>query len=119
MSSTVCRLVYELLQLKHSDASWRFRSLDEYFYVFAGQRIHRVALYDHTPSSKNTSVIENEIELKVGDVVTLIHYESANVRNFTMNGYVLAKNERTNISGYVPMYKLMNQILFADAYKKS
>jgi hypothetical protein len=134
MSSTLCRVLVELLQLSHSDASWRFRSLDEYFYVYAGHRIHHTALYDHAPfkpssgiqkkSDDNSSaavrmlsIVENELELKRGDLVEFIHYESKDVRGFKMNGYVLAKNLRTGLTGHIPKYKVYNRILFDNARK--
>ena len=61
-SSNICRMAYELMQTRYStDASWRFRSLDD-FYFFATE-YHRtfVAIYDHVPAN------EQEFQFKAGD----------------------------------------------------
>jgi glycoprotein 6-alpha-L-fucosyltransferase len=40
-SSQICRLVYELMQTKYPDASWRFQSLDDIYFV-GDQQSHLV-----------------------------------------------------------------------------
>jgi hypothetical protein len=130
LSTALCRVMVELLQLSFSDASWRFRSLDEQFYVYAGHRIQHVALYDHSnsvnPSSPTHNVlsaavampniVKKELELKRGDRVEFVHGRKS-VRGFKMNGYVLAKNLRTGLTGHIPNYKVYNLILFENAQK--
>lgn len=98
-SSQVCRMSYELMQTRFSDASWRFKSLDDVYY-FGGQIKHDVvAIYDHEP------VIEfGEIELKKGDLISLAgnHW----------NGYSKGKNKRTLQEGLFPTFKTINVIDF-------
>ena len=96
-SSQVCRLAYELMQVRFPDASWRFRSLDDVYY-FGGQNGHNVkALFEHVPNKQN-----GEIELKVGDLVGLAgnHW----------NGYSKGKNMRTGEDGLFPSYKAQDVI---------
>uniref|UniRef100_H2YFV1 GT23 domain-containing protein n=1 Tax=Ciona savignyi TaxID=51511 RepID=H2YFV1_CIOSA len=62
MSSNVCRLVYELMQTLHTDASKRLHSLDKSYY-FIGQWMHlQIAMYNYTktPGTK-------EIDIQAGD----------------------------------------------------
>ena len=83
-SSQVCRMAYELMQKRHADASWRFKSLDDVYYIH-GQTKHLVqALYDHEPKN-------GEIELKKGDLIHLAgnHW----------NGFSKGLNKRTNVLG--------------------
>ena len=72
------------MQKRHADASWRFKSLDDVYYIH-GQTKHLVqALYDH--ESK-----DDEIELRKGDLIHLAgnHW----------NGYSKGVNERTKMLG--------------------
>ena len=95
-SSQVCRMAYELMQVRYPDASWRFRSLDDVYY-FGGQNPHNVvAMFDHTPAKSD------EIELKRGDLVGLAgnHW----------NGYSKGRNRRTNQEGLFPSYKVADSI---------
>ena len=85
-SSQVCRLAYELMQKRYSDASWRFKSLDDVYY-FGGQNKHLVeAIYDHEPRLE-----DGEIELKRGDLIEIAgnHW----------NGFSKGINERANDEG--------------------
>ena len=95
-SSNVCRMAYELMQVRYVDASWRFKSLDDMFY-FHGQNPHTAeAIQDHIPESKE------EIELKVGDSVVI---------NYNLwNGYYIGTNTRTEKLGLFPSYKIKDVI---------
>jgi hypothetical protein len=112
MSSTVCRIVYELMQDRFGDASWRFRSLDDYFYVHRGEMIRYAALYDHLPSRHNP---EEELEVWTGDTVVFMSYEYT--RDLKCNGYAFAKNLRTGKHGRIPKYKVINELLIQDSPK--
>jgi glycoprotein 6-alpha-L-fucosyltransferase len=72
MTSTVCRIVYELAQMRKrdgdGDASWRFRSPDDFFFVHEGTNPRLRALYDHTPNRNNTY---NEVDMIAGDAVKI------------------------------------------------
>ncbi|CAF0711896.1 unnamed protein product [Brachionus calyciflorus] len=96
-SSQVCRMAYELMQVRFPDASWRFKSLDDVYY-FGGQNKHDVmAIYDHEPNREN-----GEIELRKGDLIGLAgnHW----------NGFSKGQNRRTNEIGLFPTFKTMNVI---------
>ncbi|XP_078485864.1 alpha-(1,6)-fucosyltransferase-like [Ciona intestinalis] len=61
-SSNVCRLVYELMQTLHIDATTRLHSLDKSYY-FIGQWMHQhIAIYNYTKTADT-----KEISLKAGD----------------------------------------------------
>lgn len=93
-SSQVCRMAYELMQMRYVDASWRFRSLDDIYY-FGGQNDHEMlVVIDHIPQNND------EIELKIGDKVSILgdHW----------NGYSKARNLRTNQVGLFPSYKIQD-----------
>ncbi len=97
-SSQVCRLAYELMQVRYTDASWRVQSLDDIYY-FGGQNDpYYKAVYDHEPL-----VDKNEIELKVGDKILIAgnHW----------NGYSKGTNMRTRQTGFFPSYKAVNLVL--------
>lgn len=97
-SSQVCRLAYEYMQTRYTDASWRFRSLDDVYY-YGGQNEHVVvALYDHIPK-----VGTGEIELKKNDLISLAgnHW----------NGFSKGKNSRTKKVGLFPSYKVKDTIV--------
>lgn len=61
----VCRLAYEIMNSKNTDASQNFRSLDDIYY-FGGQQEHRVeAIWPHNATK------ENELNLTVGDIIAI------------------------------------------------
>lgn len=61
----VCRLAYEIMNSKHTDASQNFRSLDDIYY-FGGQQEHRVeAIWPHNATN------ENELNLNIGDIIAI------------------------------------------------
>jgi glycoprotein 6-alpha-L-fucosyltransferase len=95
-SSQVCRMAYELLQLRYADGSWRFKSLDDIYY-FGGQSAHHViAVMDHSPQTPN------EIEIKIGDKIGIAgnHWD----------GYSKGTNRRTGQNGLFPSYKVKDLV---------
>ena len=59
----VCRLAYEIMNNKHTDASQYFHSLDDIYY-FGGQQEHKMrAIWPHEATGRS------EINLEVGDIV--------------------------------------------------
>ena len=59
----VCRLAYEIMNHKHTDASQNFRSLDDIYY-FGGQQEHKVkAIWPHKAAGRS------EIDLNLGDII--------------------------------------------------
>ncbi len=74
-SSRICRLAYELMQTRYStDASWRFRSLDDIYYFAGQQNPIKEVIYDHQPMSAISLEDNDEIELQVGDIVCKLKY---------------------------------------------
>ena len=85
-SSQVCRIAYEIMQQQHTDASSRFKSLDDIWY-YGGQEEHQQeAILRHKPThhgevrpyqfsivtifySFADKTFVFEVELKVGDVI--------------------------------------------------
>ena len=99
-SSQVSRLVYELMQTKFVDASWRFRSLDVPYYFGGQNQPYRLALYDHLPQN-----IE-EIELKKDDLIKYFpEYALKEKSGNNWNGYSSGVNVRTGKKGIFPTYK--------------
>ncbi|CAG7835828.1 unnamed protein product [Allacma fusca] len=95
-SSQVCRLAYELIQAKHTDASERFVSLDDVYYYGGGNGLVQVATAPHKPRN------DEEIELKVGDKI--------GVAGNHWNGMSKGTNQRTHRKGLYPSYKARNLI---------
>ena len=59
----VCRLAYEIMNHKHTDAANSFHSLDDIYY-FGGQHEHKMrAIWPHDAQGRS------EISLEVGDLV--------------------------------------------------
>ena len=73
-SSQVCRIAYEIMQQHHTDASNRFKSLDDIWY-YGGQDEHQQeAVFSHRPQH------HGQIELKPGDVLGVAgnHWDGSN-----------------------------------------
>ena len=66
----VCRLAYEIMSYKHTDASQRFRSLDDIYY-FGGQNEHTMRVL--WPNKKTSS---KELKLEVGDTIKIAGTQS-------------------------------------------
>lgn len=81
-----------------NDASERYRSLDDIYY-FGGQtaRLHR-AVIPHTPATPE------EIELRVGDEII--------VAGNHWNGFSKGKNQRTELTGLYPTFKVIIKVFF-------
>lgn len=95
-SSQVCRIAYEIMQQHHTDASNRFKSLDDIWY-YGGQDEHQQeAVFSHRPQH------HGEIELKPGDVLGVAgnHWDGSNK----------GRNHRTNKVGLYPEYKTRERL---------
>jgi len=102
-SSNICRMVYELMQTSNeADSSSKFQSLDEaYYYYIQGWFVstNRVALFDHRP------IGSEEIELKVGDVITIPGVAYGKRKTNLLTGWSLGRNARTGKTGIYPSHK--------------
>jgi len=90
-SSQVCRMGFELMQIRYGDAGHLFHSLDDIYY-YGGQHPHEeIAVLSHTPQNRD------EIELKVGVKVGIAgnHWD----------GYSKGNNRDTKKTGLYPSYK--------------
>lgn len=99
-SSQVCRVAFEIMQSLHTDASNRFKSLDDVFY-FGGQNAHnREAVISHHPRTPD------EIFMNAGDLIGLAgnHW----------NGLSKGRNTRTNQNGLFPSFKVVDKVETAD-----
>ena len=105
-SSQLGRLIYELMQSKHSDASWRFRSLDSVYHFGGQNQPFKKAILEHLPDRKN------EIELKNGDLIKYNPENGLKTSDNMWNGYSYGTNIRTKKSGLYPTFKTreINQI---------
>lgn len=101
LSPQVCRLAYEILQTKHTDASQRFVSLDDIYYYGGGRGMEQVAILPHKPRSSN------ELELQVGDMI--------GVAGNHWNGLSKGTNRRTNKVRI--LHFLFPHFCFATFYK--
>ena len=104
-SSNIGRVVYELMQTKYFDASWRMRSLDLKYFVLNPQYYESIVVQDHIPEQ------EDEIELKLNDVI--IYRGTKNLRKnefHNLNGYSIGLNKRTSKTGYYPSHKVREVI---------
>uniref|UniRef100_A0A0R3S004 GT23 domain-containing protein n=1 Tax=Elaeophora elaphi TaxID=1147741 RepID=A0A0R3S004_9BILA len=99
-SSQVCRMGYELMQVRFGDAGDRFHSLDDIYY-FGGQQAHeQIAVESY--SAEN----DNEIDLKTGDVIGIAgnHWD----------GFSKGTNRRTGKNGLYPSYKAREKYIILD-----
>jgi glycoprotein 6-alpha-L-fucosyltransferase len=99
-TSNVCRMAYELMQVRYVDASWRAVSLDDSFYTRSIRGNNAIAIHDHLPEADNT-----ELQLKKGDILEYITYYHGNKYGF-LNGYFYVFSLRLNRTGLVPSYKI-------------
>ncbi|XP_035707947.1 alpha-(1,6)-fucosyltransferase-like [Folsomia candida] len=93
LSSQVCRLAYELMQAKRSDASGRIISLDSEYYFGGGSHLVRRAAYANDPVG---SVIE--LEFEVGDEILEFKRLDEHI--------AFGVNKRTGKNGTFPSYKI-------------
>lgn len=94
-SSNVCRLLHEYHQLKHPDSLSQHKSLDTMYFADYENDRFAVAVLPHSPSPTR----QMEIELQVGDPLTLTY-------TYNQNGMYLALNSRTKLKGLVPAFKV-------------
>ncbi|VDM44450.1 unnamed protein product [Toxocara canis] len=91
-SSQVCRMGYELMQIRVGDAGDRFHSLDDLYY-YGGQQAHeQVVVEAYKAESKE------EINIEVGDVI--------GVAGNHWDGFSKGVNRRTGMIGLYPSYKV-------------
>ncbi|EFO21758.2 variant SH3 domain-containing protein [Loa loa] len=99
-SSQVCRMGYELMQVRFGDAGDRFHSLDDIYY-FGGQQAHeQVAVESYRAESGN------EIDLKIGDII--------GIAGNHWNGFSMGTNRRTGKKGLYPSYKAREKYIIVD-----
>uniref|UniRef100_T2M5J3 Alpha-(1,6)-fucosyltransferase n=1 Tax=Hydra vulgaris TaxID=6087 RepID=T2M5J3_HYDVU len=91
-SSQVCRMAYEIMNSKHTDASQRFRSLDDIYY-FGGQQEHKTrVIWPHTAKGRS------ELDLRVGDVI--------GIAGNHWNGQAKGLLHNLQKTGLFPAYKI-------------
>ena len=94
-TSNMDRVIYELMQTRYPDASWRQRSLDsKYQFV----NLYKV-IVEHVPEQ------DDEIELRLNDVVLEFSEDIRKNETNTLTGYSQGENQRTNKTGFYPSYK--------------
>ncbi|CAN7983018.1 unnamed protein product, partial [Ixodes hexagonus] len=107
LSSGVCRVVYELMQARRTDASMQVISLDvDYFYAFV-QFPPRRALYMHRALS------HKELWLRPGDLVERLGDHSVigeARRKKIWDGYSVGTLPGTILTGLYPLYKTVPQV---------
>jgi len=99
LSSNVCKLAYELQQLRFVDGSWRIHSLNNHWLNFGSSSSHHHAeqvIYSHRANTPK------ELSFDVGDTIIDINYKQ--------NGYSFGRLVRNNRSGFYPSYKT-NQVI--------
>ncbi|VDK58441.1 unnamed protein product [Anisakis simplex] len=90
-SSQVCRMGYELMQIRVGDAGDNFHSLDDLYY-YGGQQAHeQVVVESYQAESKD------EIDLEIGDTIGIAgnHWD----------GFSKGTNRRNGAVGLYPSYK--------------
>ena len=89
----VCRLAYALMQTRNGDASKRFTSLDDIYYI-DGQNPHLVSVVEP---------VKGQMELNVGDQVQILgnHW----------NGFSKVIRLTDGRVGFVPSFKLMDRVV--------
>ncbi|XP_075747960.1 alpha-(1,6)-fucosyltransferase [Rhipicephalus microplus] len=112
LSSGVCRVVYELMQARRTDASAHLVSLDvDYFYAFV-QFPARRAIYSHR------SLHPKELWLREGDVVERLGDHSvigeARRKKF-LDGVSVGTLPGTVLTGLYPSYKAVPQMRVAPS----
>jgi len=96
----VCRLAYELMQTRHTDASRDFYSLDDVYY-FGGQQEHNLrAFHGYTEQGGG------QVHFEKGDLLGIAGNEK--------NGFSVGLTRKTHKRGLFPSYKVEEEILVAD-----
>ncbi|MCP9256920.1 Alpha1,6 fucosyltransferase [Dirofilaria immitis] len=99
-SSQVCRMGYELMQIRFGDAGDRFHSLDDIYY-FGGQQAHEQVVVESYRAET-----DNEIDLNIGDTIGIAgnHWD----------GFSKGTNQRTGKKGLYPSYKVREKYIILD-----
>ena len=106
-NSKICRLVYELMQSTNDDYPHKLQSVDDsYYYYIQGWFVsnNQQALLNHQPRNKD------EIELKIGDIISIPGTGNPDRKTNLLNGYSLGKNLRTVQTGLYPSYKTFETV---------
>merc|ERR1719422_2359220 len=101
-SSNICRLVYKMMQGANEDYQHKLQSVDDSFYYFITGffvSTNQQAVLNHVPRNKD------EIELKIGDVISIPGSKNRNRKTNLLNGYSIGRNLRTGKTGLYPSYK--------------
>ncbi|XP_064470144.1 alpha-(1,6)-fucosyltransferase-like [Ornithodoros turicata] len=107
LSSGVCRVAYELMQERRTDATSHIVSLDvDYFYAFVRFPPRRI-IYPHQGTApKELQLREGDSVQRVGDFsVTL---EAQNKKFW--DGYSFSCRQGTNLTGHFPLFKSVAQV---------
>ncbi|CAI4226749.1 unnamed protein product [Auanema sp. JU1783] len=99
-SSQVCRMGFELMQIRKGDTGDSFHSLDDLYY-YGGQYPHeQIIVEDYFPRRTE------ELELRAGDVVGIAgnHWD----------GFSKGQNRRTGKTGLYPSYKAIENWRIVD-----
>lgn len=96
-SSHICRLSYELMQVKHPDYSLRFHSLETLWHTHEDSPGYLETIIEHKPK------YSFEVEALRGDPLELWLWH-----NFSY-GYVSVNNLRTKKQGMIPSFKVIDK----------
>ncbi|CAD5231389.1 unnamed protein product [Bursaphelenchus xylophilus] len=99
-SSQVCRVGYELKQVKDGDVAEKFHSLDDIYY-YGGQHGHEQITYE-----RHEKLASNELAMEVGDTIGIAgnHWD----------GWSKGINKRTGETGLYPSYKTREKWRIVD-----
>ena len=100
-AAQVCRLAYELMQPRHTDASRQAYSLDDVYY-FGGQQVHQLrAFHGHTEWGGG------DLKLSKDDLIKIAGNHH--------NGFSLGSSRQGRWQqGLVPSYKVEEETIVAD-----
>ena len=104
------------MQTKNEDSVSKLQSLDEsYYYYIQGWFVakNQQAVLDHQP------INNKEIELKVGDIISIPGGDYGKRKTNLFNGYSLGKNLRTGKTGLYPSYKTFETMKFDSRWFRS
>ncbi|XP_064469233.1 alpha-(1,6)-fucosyltransferase-like [Ornithodoros turicata] len=107
LSSGVCRVAYELMQARRTDATSHIVSLDvDYFYAFVRFPPRRI-IYPHRETApKELRLREGDCVQRVGDMS--VSYEARNKKFW--DGYSVGGRQGTKLTGLFPLFKSVPQV---------
>ena len=97
------------MQSTNGDFPHKLQSLDNsYYYLIQGWFVanNQQAVFNHQPRNKD------EIELKIGDIISIPGTGNFDRKTNLLNGYSLGKNLRTGQTGLYPSYKTFDTVSF-------